>query len=237
MLPMEDELSTTYNETGPDKCRRHILTFTKYPQAGYAKTRLISMLGEGGAAAVSKQLTERCVGAVRRYAKEQHDGHKIQSVIHYTGIGIDMYDMESWLGKEEFEEYVAQSGGDLGMRLSDAFKRSFQAGANRVVVIGSDIPEIDEQVIQNAFEALENHDVVVGPAQDGGYYLLGMRSFFGHLFDNVPWSTKDVFAVTKSKVESCAASMKVLNTLRDIDFPHDLEYFNQVLAKGEKFKE
>ena len=92
--------------------------------------------------------------------------------------------------------YSRQAAGDLGQRMCAAFDAAFQAGSHRVVLIGTDCPELDGNVVQTAFERLHENDVVLGPASDGGYYLIGLRSSAPALFDGIPWGTGEVLRAT-----------------------------------------
>lgn len=212
---------------------RHILIFTKYPTPGYAKTRLIPAIGADSAADVSRQLTQRVVRVVREHIKLS--SHFTISRIFYSSKSPqDSSLMRDWLGEpdaeyESREELHPQSGGDLGDRLSSAFKQSFENDVNKVVVVGADIPEIDGEVLCEAFEKLNRTDVVIGPAVDGGYYLLGMKRPQPFLFEGIPWSTEKVFANTTRKASEGNLSVAELRVLRDVDRPEDLAYFKEIV--------
>ena len=96
---------------------------------------------------------------------------------------------------------------------------------SKVVIIGSDCPELTATIIEDAFHALNTHDVVVGPSHDGGYYLLGLTEFYSHLFDNINWSTSSVFHQTIEKMKTNEISFDLLPTLYDLDTIDDLEKF------------
>jgi hypothetical protein len=106
--------------------------------------------------------------------------------------------------------------------MSIAFKNAFQGGAPKVVLIGSDCAELTKDIIENAFQALEHSDVVIGPSFDGGYYLLGMSSFEPDLFENIAWSTPSVFEQTIAKAGQLHLSIAMLPRLNDIDTQEDL---------------
>lgn len=108
-----------------------------------------------------------------------------------------------------------QRGKDLGERLLTAFRHSFESDAKKVVVIGSDCLNLDQKLIGEAFRKLDDHDLVIGPAADGGYYLLGSKRLHTGLFENIRWSTSDVFRQTLEKAGSLATAH--LPTLADID--------------------
>lgn len=203
--------------------------FTKYPHAGFAKTRLIPRLGADGAAQVSRALSERCVLAVRSYVGDQvaHCEVNRKVWIYYAGR-TTKEEMKGWLGEGV---YVPQCEGDLGARMMNALKRSFDDGAQRVVIVGTDIPELDSGVLCESFDALKRNDVdvVCGPAVDGGYYLIGMKQIHEKLFRHVEWSTDKVFETTRMRVNEIGMKMKVLKMLRDVDWPEDVEYLKKFI--------
>lgn len=120
-----------------------------------------------------------------------------------------------------------QTGDDLGARMASAFNKAFEQPYRSVVVIGTDIPGIDPPLLMAADKSLQNHDVVLGPAADGGYYLLGLRAPLPELFDDVPWSTDQVYERTKAKIQALGLSLKILPELRDLDTVEDLQVFIQ----------
>ncbi len=197
-----------------------LLLFTRYPEAGTTKTRLIPALGPDGAARLHKRLTERAAGQAGLLAAS----HDIPTVVHYSGGSLAQ--MAAWLGPLA---YVAQAAGDLGRRMQAAFQHAFRGGAARAVLIGSDIPELDADLLARAFAALRDSEVVLGPSRDGGYYLLGLTAevagrLYFPLFADIPWSTGNVFAMTRDRLEKAAATVAILPTLRDVDRPEDLNW-------------
>jgi uncharacterized protein len=214
-----------------------VLVFTKYPAPGFAKTRLIPALGAEGAAQVSRVLTARAARTVRDYAAVA--GVSVVFCVATPALDPTMEDgvaataispdVAAWLQIRKQERVVAQRGTDLGERLTrafrDAFVHSLAQSPRRVVVIGTDILGLSPQVLERAFSALSLADVVVGPAVDGGYYLLGMNAFYPQLFQNITWSTASVFAETIRQVELLQLACTTLDVLRDIDTPADLPYY------------
>jgi rSAM/selenodomain-associated transferase 1 len=118
-----------------------------------------------------------------------------------------------------------QQGGDLGERMAEAFRELFAEGADEVLLIGSDIPQIDSFLIAGYFQALQAYDVVIGPAADGGYYLIGFtrKSFEEDLFERIDWSTERVYRQTLERARKQGLSVHSGRTLRDIDTYEDLE--------------
>lgn len=115
-----------------------------------------------------------------------------------------------------------QQGASLGHRMRHAFEWGFQQGYKRILIIGSDCAELTPEIIQDAFSALAKNDFVIGPAEDGGYYLLGMRELFADVFINKNWSTETVYTDTMRDFNSRNKSVYILPLLSDIDTIEDL---------------
>lgn len=201
----------------------HLLLFTRYPEAGKAKTRLIAKLGATGAALLQKRLTERIAHQAQLLAQKSG----ITTVVHYSGGSRKK--MTFWLGAIDC---VEQADGDLGQKMRSAFKHSIETGAETIVLIGSDIPDITANLLQQAFTSLLTREVVIGPSQDGGYYLIGMAAdqapqLYPLLFEEMPWSTGKLFATTISHLEKAGYDVAILPKLRDIDLPADLFFATQ----------
>ena len=131
--------------------------------------------------------------------------------------------MAGWLGRDL--SYKKQGQGDLGDRQALAFEEAFKTGMARVILIGTDCPARDEHNIGQAFDYLIRHDLVLGPANDGGYYLIGLRIHFPPLFENIPWGTESVFEQTVAIAHERGLSTAFLATLDDVDRPEDLEFW------------
>ncbi len=192
--------------------------FTRYPEPGPTKTRLISALGEQGAAELQKELTEQTVQKIDQLVKTS----TVEPVICFEGG--DLAGMQNWLGHERL--YKPQGHGNLGEKLKKAFGDAFSAGAQRVVTIGCDCPDLNKEHIGRAFDALYLKDLVLGPATDGGYYLIGMQRPLDGLFEDIPWGTDKVFETTVSLAQQLGLSIEILQELRDVDRPEDLEYID-----------
>jgi len=152
------------------------------------------------------------------------------ATIHFSGG--EMSQVQAEFGHDF--AYCDQIGPSLGERLKNATESAFNAGAKKVVVIGTDCPSLTSNDLKLAFEALEHHDVVVGPAVDGGYYLIGLGSHQPALFYGVDWSTFLVFQQTVQKAQTLNLSVHVLRKLSDVDYPEDLLPLRQ-RAEGERF--
>ncbi len=187
-----------------------LIVMTKYPEPGRAKTRLIPALGAEGAAQLHRRLGLHTVEQVRSYMPE----------IRYAGGNQDL--MRDWLG--DFD-YVHQGDGDLGDRMSRAFAEGFDYGFDRMIMIGTDCPKVDQTLIDRAFEELDKTEVVFGPAIDGGYYLIGLRKYIPELFCNIKWSTDSVLRDSLESLDRLQIRSTLLELLPDIDRPEDLKYF------------
>lgn len=139
--------------------------------------------------------------------------------------GGDQTQMQSWLGADL--DYHPQSDGDLGDRMAAAFERAFIAGSTAVLLIGSDCPELDALLLEKAFRELQRHDLVLGPAADGGYYLIGLRRSIPALFQGIAWSTDAVRQQTLAIAQKLGLTIAKLPMLSDVDYPADLEIWQR----------
>lgn len=195
-----------------------LIIFSRYPEAGRSKTRLIPQLGALGAARLQRRLTERILGQAKLLAT----GYEVQTEIHYCDGSAEQ--MAAWLGPLFCRPQVA---GDLGWKMRSAFKHAFHEGSVAVALVGSDIPGVNAAILQQAFQALNDVPVVLGPSQDGGYYLVGLSAsssarLLPLLFENMIWSMETVLAVTLRRLEGDGCRVTLLPTLRDVDRPEDL---------------
>lgn len=191
-----------------------VLVFVRAPEAGRVKTRLAAALGAEAALRVYRRLAEHAVAEARALAP----GVTVR--VHHTPADAGEA-VRAWLGAEL--DYLPQSADpDLGERMRAAFDAAFAAGFRRVVIIGSDLPELSADVLHHAFASLDAHDVVLGPARDGGYYLLGMRRMVGDVFAGVPWSTDRVLARTLEILRGMGIEPALLEALADVDEVEDL---------------
>ena len=198
--------------------RECLIVFTRYPEPGKTKTRLIPVLGAEGAATLQRKMTENQLAEV----KELQAFYSLSVEVHFAGGNEQL--MQNWLGSNLI--YRRQSEGDIGCRMASAFQASFAAGMNGVVIIGIDCPDLNAQVIAQAFQALCQHDLVLGPAQDGGYYLIGLRRLIPELFTGISWSTAEVLQQTLSIAQKLELAVALLPLLSDIDRPEDLSIWN-----------
>ncbi|OJJ26055.1 hypothetical protein BI308_08505 [Roseofilum reptotaenium AO1-A] len=194
-----------------------LLVFTRYPELGKAKTRLIPALGVQGATELHRQLAEWAIAQARQL-QDRHKG-AIQLVVYFTGSTVQA--MQTWLGADLV--YRSQGQGDLGEKLYRAIEQSFAEGMEHIVVIGTDCPSLTPELFTQAFHALDSHDLVLGPAADGGYYLIGLSRPISELFQNIHWGTSEVFSQTLKIAHALELSYVLLPVLSDIDRPADLQ--------------
>ncbi len=198
--------------------QEQLIIFTRYPEPGKAKTRLAYALGDQGAADMQKKLTEHTLAKIRQLQHIRNVG----VLVYFAGGNLQH--MEEWLGADFL--YQPQENGDLGKRLAGACSDAFKQGYRRVVIIGSDCPGLTPTHIEQAFEALYGKDLVLGPATDGGYYLIGMNRENRSLFSQIPWGTETVMASTLKAGKKLGLTIKTLETLSDVDRPEDLKHIN-----------
>jgi rSAM/selenodomain-associated transferase 1 len=154
---------------------------------------------------------------------------EIELEVCYTGA--DEQAMRALLGNDL--RYRDQGQGDLGERLSRAFEGAFQKGVGRSVLVGSDCPTATAEVMLKGLDNLRENDVVLGPASDGGYYLIGLKAPFKALFEDMPWSTSKVLELTKHRIAEKRASLFLLEEGSDVDVPEDLPVWEAV-KKGNR---
>jgi len=186
-----------------------LLLFIKNPIPGKTKTRLAGDVGNEMALKMYHKLTD--------WTRTQALG--LSAVDRYLYYSNEVTAGDAWL-EQDFHKRL-QHPGDLGERMSEGFRSAFEEGYDKVVIIGSDCPGIDTAYLSQAFAALDSHDVVVGPALDGGYTLLGMRTFTPTLFKNIAWSTKEVLTSTLARASAAGRSVQQLKPLSDVDYLAD----------------
>mgnify|MGYP000722369615 CR=1 FL=1 len=184
-----------------------VIVFVKNIKLGKVKTRLAKTIGNQGAFEVYKNLVEITEKATENLQTDKR--------IYFSDAVID----SKW-GKH-FK--AAQKGENLGERMKNAFIKGFEDGYERIVLIGSDLPDINSNHIEKGLEILKNNDAVFGPAIDGGYYLVGMAKMYDSIFDNKPWSQPNLLEITLNELKQNSISFELLEALNDIDTFEDLE--------------
>jgi uncharacterized protein len=188
-----------------------LIIFTRYPEAGKVKTRLIPALGKTGAAALHRKMAEQTIAQARLYAGEIE--------VRFTGGNQQL--MHEWLGPGLL--YREQQGASLGEKISSALTEAFTQGKNKVVIIGSDCPRLTVKHINTAFQALAGEsELVIGPATDGGYYLLGLCKYNQELFSEISWGSNHVYRQTMDAATKLSIKTTSLEYLADVDQPDDL---------------
>ena len=191
-----------------------VVLFTRLPKPGRAKTRLIPALGADGAAALQRQMTGLAVARAWAFCTAA-PGRRL--VVAFDG-GSER-EMRAWLGPLT---YVSQGEGDLGARMQRAACGEFQRGARAVMIIGADCPRLGIPFLESAEQALENSDLVLGPASDGGYYLVGMRRVVEAIFTGIPWGTGEVLHRSVHRALQAGIEPALLELLPDVDESPDL---------------
>jgi uncharacterized protein len=191
-----------------------LIIFTRYPEPGKTKTRLIPALGEDGAAQLHRRMAE--------YTVEQ--ARSLSCVIEIWYVGGTKELMQDWLGTDLC--YREQPAGDLGDRMCGAFRSAFERGYQSVMIIGTDCPGITTAILAQGFAELQNQVIAIGPAIDGGYYLIGLQRLVPELFQGITWSTSTVFSETVAIIDKLQLPTYLLPSLSDIDLPNDLQYLN-----------
>ncbi|MDZ8109985.1 MAG: TIGR04282 family arsenosugar biosynthesis glycosyltransferase [Nostoc sp. DedQUE12a] len=203
----------------PASPKQNLIIFTRYPEPGKTKTRLIPVLGSLGAANLQRQMTEHTILQVKQLQKV------IDISVKLWFAGGDLRLMQEWLGLDLV--YQPQGEGDLGLRMARSLLQAFQSGAEKAIIIGTDCPGLNAQILATAFDKLCTFDLVLGPAIDGGYYLIGLRQPIPELFANIEWGTSQVFQRTLEIAQKLNLSHVNLVPLADIDRPEDLSIWEQ----------
>ena len=186
-----------------------LLVFLKAPRPGFVKTRLARDLDAEAAAGIHRVLVERTLARVAA-----HPDVELRFAPDDAESEVKSWQRAGW-------RLRPQGPGDLGTRLSAATAEAFAEGSSRVLVIGSDCPDIEREDLRAAEEALSRYDVVLGPAEDGGYWLLGLRAPQPALFRDIAWGTSTVLTQTCERARSAGLEVHELRRLRDIDTLED----------------
>jgi len=199
--------------------QKHLIVFTRYPEPGKTKTRLVPVLGKEGAANLQRKMTEHTLFQAKRFSRS----HQLMIEVRHDGGDEGM--MRNWLGPDFV--YRPQGDGNLGLRMKRSFEDAFESGAASALIIGTDIPDLTHGNIQKAFQALEQKQLVLGPARDGGYYLIGLhRDLLSRavpdLFTGIKWGKENVLDETLRAARRKGLGFTLLDVLGDVDRPEDL---------------
>ncbi|MDE0536242.1 TIGR04282 family arsenosugar biosynthesis glycosyltransferase [Tenacibaculum sp. L6] len=199
------------------KSKNLLLIFTRNPELGKVKTRLAKTIGDEAALDIYKFLLE--------HTKQVTQNLSCNKAVYYS---VKVRENDIW-DTSVYQKHL-QDGNDLGIRMHNAFQQAFSTGYKKVVIIGSDLPELTSEHINVAYEKLNSNDVVMGPAEDGGYYLLGMKKLHANIFQHKDWGTSTVRKDTLNDLQN--ESVFLLETLNDVDVFDDIKnnpIFNQFL--------
>jgi len=189
-----------------NKSKQALIIFARKPTLGKVKTRLAATLGEAKALEIYSKLLAHTRAVIAKVDCDK-----------YVFLTQEVTD-DFWQG---FDTEI-QQGNILGERMQYAFDLLFNKGYEKVLIIGTDCPAISTKIVSSGFEKLQNHDVVIGPAEDGGYYLLGMSNMYNTLFENISWSSELVCNQTIEKIKEQNLSHTLLQTLNDVDEERDV---------------
>ena len=198
-----------------------VLIFTKAPQPGASKTRLIPAMGADEAAAAHEVLVLRTLDMTRDLGVAGED----YQVSLWGAVPHPALDL--WSDQFALPLHL-QAAGDLGQKMLHGFASALDAGADQAVLIGSDCPVMTAEYIRQACAALRASDLVLGPAEDGGYVLIGCKQVYAELFANIPWGSDKVLARALEQAEQLELSVTLLATLWDVDRPEDWARFQRM---------
>jgi len=182
------------------------------------KTRLAATIGDDAAAELHRLFLTTLLNRFQAVADRQ--------LLYYSPPDAG----EAFSGLSASWERHAQSDGDLGARMHDFFERGFEAGADKIVLIGADSPSLPAELVQQAFRSLDDRSVVIGPSEDGGYYLVGARRNTPPIFGGVNWGSEDVFCQTAAMLDAARIEFTVLSTWFDVDRAADLNRLQAEIA-------
>lgn len=208
-----------------NKRSNQLIIFTRYPRSGSSKTRLIPALGAKKAALLQKAMTEL---TLKEMAPLMTSGAVNARIFFH---GCTRFEIEDWLGPMWiFEE---QSGTDLGYKMARAFDVSFSISPDsHSILIGTDIHKLGRDIILDACQYLDLYDLVLGPAVDGGYYLIGLNEPRPELFRDIEWGSPLVLEQTLNKARINNLKVRLLKELSDIDRPEDLNLFDETFLSS-----
>ncbi|WP_272150803.1 TIGR04282 family arsenosugar biosynthesis glycosyltransferase [Tenacibaculum aiptasiae] len=188
--------------------KKLLLIFTRNPELGKVKTRLAKTIGDEPALNIYKFLLN--------HTKEVTQGLNCDKAVYYS---VKVRNNDIW-DASNYQKHQ-QNGDDLGIRMKNAFQEAFDKNYEKVLIIGSDLYDLKPNHINKAFEKLNSNDVVIGPAEDGGYYLLGMKELHSEVFKNKAWGTSTVRQDTLNDLQN--VSVHLLETLNDVDVFDDIK--------------
>lgn len=209
--------SSSDNEIAKDfhfpTSKKALIIFTRNPELGKCKTRLAKTVGETSALDIYKYLLQHTAQISEQVKADKY-------VFYSENIKRDDFWNSMVFSKK------LQQGDDLGERMKNAFAELFEFGYERVIIIGSDLLDLTSEIVTNAFELLTDFDNVVGPAKDGGYYLLGMKKLTTKVFKNKDWGRSSVLKATLDDLQN--SDVHLLKELNDIDTFEDMQHYEEL---------
>lgn len=196
--------------------RSGLIIFAKYPTMSKVKSRLAKTTSDQFALDVYNICAANIFESADELRSKSPD---IDIILFYAGNTEPPF--RAWIKKDFI--YYQQTGKSLGERLANAFEVLFKKGYSKLAVVGTDVPDHTSGELKNAFDTLVDFETVLGPSPDGGYYLLGMKRFLPELFENIEWSSENVYAATLEKIKRLNMTVDVLPELYDLDDESDLK--------------
>ncbi|MFP4845079.1 TIGR04282 family arsenosugar biosynthesis glycosyltransferase [Winogradskyella sp. PE311] len=193
--------------------KKALIIFTRNPELGKCKTRLAKTLGDKSTLDIYNHLLKH-TATVSKEVKASRYVFYSETINHY-----DIWDSNTYYKK-------LQKGEDLGERMKNAFSELFKSGYQKAIIIGSDLLDLNASLIEKAFRELDHNDVVIGPAEDGGYYLLGSKKIHSSIFENKKWGTETVRMATLKDLEN--SNVHLLKVLNDIDTFEDMKHYEEL---------
>jgi len=193
---------------------KYLIVFLRFPEPGKVKMRLAQKLGNSIATEFYKICTENIFSIC-----DKLNEHKVKTIL-FSSERKNVEKIRNWTKAQFQVEY--QEGENLGHRMQKAFQDVLNNNLGKIIIIGTDILDISEEIILKAFDTLDEFDIVLGPAKDGGYYLLGMNEKHSELFESIPWSSSETMKATINSIEKLKLKYKLLETLGDIDTKENL---------------
>lgn len=209
-----------------------LILFAKPPRAGRVKTRLAENLGHEGAARLYACFLRDAAETARALREARPGVGLVCEWALERGETLDEFPLADWLPGAFLHR--AQTGADLGARMAAALGRCLAFG-RRAVLIGTDFPDLPHEILIDAFEKLEHENdpaLTLGPAADGGYYLIGMNRFVPEIFTGIPWSTSEVLSYTLERADALGIGTSLLPEWRDVDEADDLEALKDRLSQS-----
>ena len=203
-------------QRGPQQANCRLIIFTRCPDVGRCKTRLIPVLGELRATQIHEELVNRTMNLAAQAIDQE-----IRIEVRYAGEALERLRFVCGDTADQFE-FRPQQGANLGQRLSESSATAFREGASKVTIIGTDCPQLTPDIIHKAITLLDHSDVVLGPASDGGYYLVATRAHHNNLFEQIAWGQCTVLSETINRATNLQLTVELLPILADLDRSEDL---------------